>query len=336
MGSVPINAGIVIPLNAAGDGTTAAGFRHALATLLQQSSPGVATPGRLGANHFVVSGRSDMAYNVSAGGVVLTRSAEGAEGAYLVGIHKDVVVATSSTDGINPRYDRVYVHQPDPALDGTAVDVRAVVAVASGNPAASPTLPPIPAGALELARLLVPATATRTESIAVTKVPDVVGLNVGIIPVNQGGTGASTPAAARRGLGLAQRQSGTASGSSGTVAPGEDVRLLNFRTDFDIPADATLHVHAQVELLFPASQNNFAGVLHIGIGPNASNVTRLVQRRWESHNRNGRSSTWAIELNHQVTSPISAGSYIWFSTTADAGSEVGLQVWDAYAAWSVY
>lgn len=216
MGKTPINAGLVIDVNQAGDGTTASGFRHALAVLLQQSSPGVPIPGRLGATHFVVQGQPDMSYLVSAGGVVLTRSSQGA---YIVGRHQDTVVATDNTNGVNPRIDRVYVHQPDPAFDGPNVDVRAVIGVASGEPASSPSLPPIPTGALELARYLVPANATRTEALASTNVPPVVGLNFGTVPVNQGGTGASTPAGARQALGITSGQAApsNAAGTDGDI-----------------------------------------------------------------------------------------------------------------------
>lgn len=212
MGTTPINAGLVIPLNEAGDGTTPSGFRSALAVLLQQSAPGVPVPGRLGSTHFVVAGRSDMSYSVSAGGVVLTRSSQGA---YVVGTHKNSVVTTDNSNGINPRIDRVYIHQPDPALDGSAVDVRAVIGVASSLPAASPSVPAIPQGALELARFLVPADATRTESLTPTNVPGVVGLNVGVIPVNQGGTGATTPQGARQAIGITSG-SGDPSNNTGT------------------------------------------------------------------------------------------------------------------------
>jgi len=54
MPSVP--AGLVIDLNADELGTTATGFRRALATLFKQSTPGVAVPGRLGPASFVVTG----------------------------------------------------------------------------------------------------------------------------------------------------------------------------------------------------------------------------------------------------------------------------------------
>ena len=216
MGTTPINAGLVIDLNQAGDGTTASGFRHALAVLLQQSAPGVPVPGRLGSAHFVVQGQPDMSYVVSGGGVVLTRSSQGA---YVVGIDRDTAVSTGPSNGVNPRIDRVYVHQPDPALDGPAIDVRAFIGVASSDPASQPQVPPIPVGALELARYLMPASATHTEALVPTNVAPVVGLNFGTVPVNQGGTGASTPAGARQALGI----------TSGQAAPSN-----NIGTDGDI------------------------------------------------------------------------------------------------------
>lgn len=215
MGATQINAGLVIPLNEAGDGTTASGFRHALAVLLQQSSPGVPTPGRLGPAHMYPYGRPDMSYSVSAGGAVLTRSSQGA---YIVGTDQWTYVSTANADGINPRWDRVYVHQPDPALDGPAVDVRAVVAVAIGQPGASPTLPSIPDGALELGRFLVPANATRTDGITPTNVAPEVGLNFGVIPLSQGGTGATTPQGARQAIGI---RSGTGNPNNNVGTDGD-------------------------------------------------------------------------------------------------------------------
>lgn len=175
-----VAAGLIIDLNAEDEGTTAIGFRRALAVLFRQSSPGVAAPGRLGADHLAVSASSsDMTYTVSGGGIVLVRSSTG--GAYLVGVPAATVVPAAIGDSVNPRYDRIYAKQPDPVLDGAGVDVGFIIDVVSGVPAGSPNVPALPAGAYELARKLVPAGATNTAAGgAFTNVAPTTGLNLGV------------------------------------------------------------------------------------------------------------------------------------------------------------
>lgn len=171
-------AGFVIPLNTADEGTTAIGIRRAMAVLLKQASPGVASPGRLGADHLAVSGSgSSMAYTVSGGGLVVVR--DGDMGAYIVGLPETVTVPTTASDGVNPRIDRIYAHQPDPDMDGAGVDVDFVIDVAHGSPAATPVAPTIPVGAIELARKVIAPGATNTATgAAFTNIAPVTGLNV--------------------------------------------------------------------------------------------------------------------------------------------------------------
>lgn len=174
-------AGLVVDLNDNSDGTTAMGFRLALATLFKQASPGVATPGRLGDDHFVVSGTSGMAYTVSGGGLVLVRSSSG--GAYLVGMPSSVTVETAASDGVNPRIDRIYALQPDPVFDGSAVDVSFTIGVVSGAPAASPVAPALPNGAFQLAQKVIAAGAVSTAAGApFTDFAPVTGLNTPPLP----------------------------------------------------------------------------------------------------------------------------------------------------------
>ncbi|WP_100813008.1 hypothetical protein [Microbacterium lacus] len=202
MGTTEISAGLVLDRNSAGNGTPAVGFRRALAALFRQSSPGVATPGRLGEDHFVVTGKTNMSYDVTGGGVVLVRSS--AQGAYLVGSYQTVNVTTDPTGGTNPRWDRIYVHQPDPGLDGPSTVPGAIIGVAVGTPAPSPELPALPAGALELRRKLVGASAVNTiDGAAFTDQAPVTGLNLGgALPIAFGGTAATSAIQALQNLGI--------------------------------------------------------------------------------------------------------------------------------------
>lgn len=207
---VTVTAGLAIDLNDEGDGTTSIGMRRALAVLFKQQSPGVATPGRLGADHFVVSGApAAMEYSVSGGGLVLVRTASG--GAYLIGMPSSVSFETEPADGVNPRIDRIYAKQPDPPIDGAAVPTEFIIDVVSGDPAASPLPPALPAGAFELARKEIGAGATNTQAgKAFTNIAPISGLNIGLITVAQGGTGATSPADARVALGVPTTHTGSA------------------------------------------------------------------------------------------------------------------------------
>lgn len=196
MAIVKVPAAVGIDVNEDGEGTTSLGLRRMLAVLFKQAAPGVAQVGRLGNDHFVVTGApSAMEYRVSAGGLVLSRSASG--GVYPVGIPDGVVVATDPASGVNPRVDRIYALQPDPGLDGAAVDTEFIIGVAVGAPAASPLVPALPPGALELARKVVAAGATNTQAGApFTNLAPVTGLNTpkpapttGTVPLKAGYAG---------------------------------------------------------------------------------------------------------------------------------------------------
>lgn len=212
---VTVEAGLVIPLNSSNLGTTAIGFRRALALLFKQSSPGIPIAGRLGTNHLAVAGNNvGMSYIVSAGGIVLVRTP--ASGVYLVNSPVSVVVPTAIGDGSNPRIDRIYCKQPDPSLDGPTAAVDFVIDVSIGLAAATPTVPNIPSGAFELARKVVAPGATNTATgAAFTNVGAVTSLAIGgtVTAISEGGTGATTQAAARTNLGF----------TSGTTVPNNAV-----------------------------------------------------------------------------------------------------------------
>lgn len=158
---VAIPTGLAINTPTPGDRTTAAGFRKILAFLFAQSSPGTPTPGVLYAGASatpldVLPSASTMTYTVKAGMAVTARAGQGA---YLVGSVIDVTVSTAAADGTNPRWDRVYIVQPDPELSEVGV---ARIDVVNGTPGASPTLPALPTGALELGRKLIGPGVTNT------------------------------------------------------------------------------------------------------------------------------------------------------------------------------
>lgn len=110
----------------------------------------------------IVAGRANMAYDVLPFTAALTRGA--AAGTVLLTNDGTVTVSTTAAPGSNSRIDIVYVWQREFSLDGT--DSNPVIGVVQGTAAASPVAPSLAAfpGAIELARIVVPAGVTATNS----------------------------------------------------------------------------------------------------------------------------------------------------------------------------
>ena len=108
-----------------------------------------------------VCGRSDLYYGVSAGVAVCSMGdADGYTEAYWPGGNTENAV--SAGDGTYPRIDSVYL------LANTGTPDNVVhCKVAQGTPAASPSAPTLPAGALLLQQMRVPAGASKTSSASV-------------------------------------------------------------------------------------------------------------------------------------------------------------------------
>jgi hypothetical protein len=104
------------------------------------------------------SGRSDLKYNVAAGMAVCSMSsADGYTEAYWGGGTTENAVAAG--DGTYPRIDTVYM------LSNTGSPDNLVhVAVKQGTPAATPTRPTLPTGALELLSFRMPSGGSATSS----------------------------------------------------------------------------------------------------------------------------------------------------------------------------
>lgn len=113
-------------------------------------------------NSTVVSGKSNMSYDVRALTAVTSRGAT--SGAVLLTNDAVYNVATTAAPGSNSRYDVVYLWQREYSIDGT--DSDPVIGVVQGTAAASPSVPSLSAypGAIQLATILVPAGVTATNS----------------------------------------------------------------------------------------------------------------------------------------------------------------------------
>jgi len=235
---VDLASGAVVAAPAPGVGepdvrTTALAFRQALAGLLLQSAPGEPVPGILpapGNPGLVSADAADMKYIVQPGVFVISR---GDRGAYILALPEVAVVTTDPANATNPRIDRIYVCQPDPELSESGV---ARIDVAIGTPSSTPALPALPAGSLELGRKLVGANVTNTAAgTAISNLATFTALNTGdidaadivsgtlvsdrlpVVPLSKGGTGGTTRATARNGIGVFVQEAQPSSPSVGDL-----------------------------------------------------------------------------------------------------------------------
>lgn len=129
----------------------------------------------------IVAGKANMSYDVARFTAALSRGAS--SGAVLLANDGVVNVVTTAAPGSNSRYDVVYVWQREFSLDGT--DSEPVIGVVQGTAAASPTVPSLAAfpGAVELARILVPAGVTATNSgTTITQTAPFTAAAGGVVP----------------------------------------------------------------------------------------------------------------------------------------------------------
>jgi len=135
----------------------------------------------------IVSGKANMSYDVAAFTGVTQRSA--AAGAVFGGndgtlnLATDVTGAALVAPGSNSRYHLVFWWHREYSIDGT--DSNPVIGVLQGTAAASPTVPSLASypGAVELARILVPAGVTATNSgTTITQTAPFTATAGGVIP----------------------------------------------------------------------------------------------------------------------------------------------------------
>jgi hypothetical protein len=135
----------------------------------------------------IVSGKANMSYDVRAFTAVLSRGAT--SGAVLLSndavynVSQDVDGVALTAPGSNSRYDVVFVWQREFAIDGT--DSDPVIGVIRGTAAASPAVPSLDdfPGAIELARILVPAGVTATNSgTTITQTAPFTATAGGVVP----------------------------------------------------------------------------------------------------------------------------------------------------------
>ncbi|QIK83116.1 hypothetical protein [Sanguibacter sp. HDW7] len=143
-------------------GTSPVEARKSLAGLFLPAGAVGARAGVL--SGLAVSGTGSWAYSVSAGYVVLSRSA--ADGAVLAGNDAAATVTTSPAPASGSRIDLVWVKHSD--VDAGDPTSEIALGVTEGTAAASPVAPTLPTGVFELARVTVAAGATSTSHASVS------------------------------------------------------------------------------------------------------------------------------------------------------------------------
>lgn len=119
-------------------------------------------------NATIVSGKANMSYDVRAFSIVTSRGATSGAVKWandaVLNLTKDITGANLVAPGSNSAYHLVFAWHREYSLDGT--DSNPVIGVIQGTAAASPSVPSLSAypGAVELARILVPAGTTATNS----------------------------------------------------------------------------------------------------------------------------------------------------------------------------
>lgn len=163
--------------------TTALDTRKADAVTVATSAAGAPRVGVLTDNPSIVTSDAStapMRVAVAAAGLVTQRSA--ADGV-AIWTNDGSIFVTITKPGSNSHYVVVYAkHNDSVAGDPNSLSTIAVV---TGAAAASPSVPAVPSGALELARILVPSTATSSQSagVVITNTYPMTAMRGGVVPV---------------------------------------------------------------------------------------------------------------------------------------------------------
>lgn len=161
-------------------GANADDVRKAMAGLVVRNADGSPRVGVFSNGTGVfVSGKAAMAVDVAAFNVATLRSA--GDGVVLFGNDGVVSLPIGAAPASNSRIDAVYVKHND-ASKGDALSTP-ILAVAAGVASATPTPATVPAGALRIANITIPAGATTTQSsgVVVTQVAPMTAAAGGVV-----------------------------------------------------------------------------------------------------------------------------------------------------------
>jgi hypothetical protein len=169
-----------------GAATTALDTRKADAEKIATDASGNPRIGLLTENPSIVTSdpsTAPMRLAVAAAGIVTERSAADGVAHWA---NDGTVFVTVTKPGSNSHYVVVYVkHNDTESGDGSSLPELGVVTGAAG---AVPAVPAVPAGAREIARALIPSTATSTQSggVVITNTYPMTAMRGGVVPLRNG------------------------------------------------------------------------------------------------------------------------------------------------------
>lgn len=152
-----------------GDEHTAQVLRLAIMALLNTNVGALGCDGGVRMNALALTalkatpGVSGLTVSVAPGLCVIPGTDGVAQGPYVMASDDDVTVTLDAASGSQGRYDRIVAQVVD---SGTGATYQ--ITKVTGTPAASPSLPALPASSLALAAVLVPALANGPEDLTVT------------------------------------------------------------------------------------------------------------------------------------------------------------------------
>lgn len=137
-----------------------------------------------------VTAGSGMSVTVAAGYCMVPNSTSALQGGYSTGTMTSAALTLNAADSTYGRLDLVAVSVND---TGTASS-NAVVQVVTGTPAASPSLPSLPANSISLASVLVPAGSASVLSANVSDLRSYVVAPGGVLPISSSSAAPAAPA----------------------------------------------------------------------------------------------------------------------------------------------
>lgn len=257
-------------------GTTGLDGRLALAGLLVQTAAGGGRPGVLSGSPTLVTTRADKYVNVAGFTAALSRGA--ADGASFISNDGTVAVEIPAAPAANSRYSVVWVRQRDSVTaQAPDADNVPVFGVTSGDPSAQPSLATvlaaIPLGALPLASLLVPSSATNTNGMTVAQIAPftapagspvqyrtVADMNADAAQLLVGTDAVALPTMARYRLGLTSAAAPVKTwarlgrnvigygmeATGGAIAPSGGLSAVYGSRTFDVLTNGDLHAHVTI------------------------------------------------------------------------------------------
>lgn len=262
----------------------------------------------------MVNPRSTMAVGVTAFSAVVSRSA--AYGAVVVTNDGETDVTLTAAPSSNSRIDVIWVRQRDTTQGDANSDAE--LGVTAGTAAGSPTKPSIPAGALELGTVLVPAgvTGTNASGVVITQTHQYTNSAGGVVAIRNAAE--QTAFAAANGQIIHRLDTGLFYGRVNTawVALGEGAQVRQYGLGRTVPNGTTTYYLANTGEATSVRTAVFPNVTY----NSSTGAWTLATPGWYQVSANvgiqGANAGSSAQLRFmQASTPVAAASYGGVQTT---------------------